>query len=104
MSNLKSYERRVAVALAEHATAKKINGLSSWDPSDFTVASEKFVEYLDGAQMNADFLKLHDAKAYRADALLMLRWDIDEAATPDALDVALFEVGPDLTGIDFELA
>jgi hypothetical protein len=104
MSNTQSLIRRVQDALAEYASKVKMNGLADWDSSDFRVAAEKFVEYLDGAQLNADYLKLYDPNDYRRDAIDMLRWDVPTAHSEKAIDIALFEVGPELTGMEFDPA
>ena len=94
---------RVASALAEWASGTKVNGLSDWSPHDFTVDAEKFIDTIYAStKWHTSPSREATEDSYRSDILEYLRWGIDEKHTPKAIDVCLFEVGPDYTGLDFD--
>jgi len=101
-ANLRGAYAQVALALADWANEVKANGLSTWEESDFRVAAEKFVDHLDHAVLLRDLLKLNTQTDYKSDMLENLSWDIDLKYKAQAIDIGLFEIGTEFTGLDFD--
>lgn len=95
---------RVAQALADYANAHKINGLTAWDASDMTGPAEKFVVFLEeSSRYFAGLTFTADEGNYLYDVQVYLKWDIPERHHLGAAKAALFEIGPEFTGLDWEL-
>ncbi len=95
---------RVAQALADYANAEKVNGLSAWDANDMTEAAEKFVVFLEeSSRYYAGLTAPVTEGNYLYDAQTFLKWSIPERYHLGAAKAALFEIGPEFTGLDWEI-
>lgn len=82
-----------------------MSNLSTWDYQDFMVTSDNFVNMLDDTSKLRDqgMIILKTADDVREDFVKRLTWDIPDHHHPGAIDVALFEVGPDyMIDLEFE--
>lgn len=93
--------RRVMTALAEWANETRVNGLSTWDASDFGLDAEKFVMTLTWSVVLFEGTD-PSPETYQKDLEDNLAWSIDERYHASAIRACLFEIGPDYTGLEFE--
>lgn len=94
---------QVSTALSDWANYNKINGLSSWSAHDFAGDAEKFVFTLErSVEWHEQTKKTPTEHSYRHDVAEYLKWSINEKDHRAAIDVCLFEVGPNLTGLEFD--
>ena len=95
---------RVATALAEWANAIRLNRMTDWSPHDFGNDAERFVTTL-RASMDFHETLGHELteESIKTDLTTYLQWSMTGEAGTMAARVALFEVGPDITGLEFDL-
>lgn len=90
---------RVSTALSDWANETTLNGLSDWTAHDFASEADRFLDTLAAAvKFNAEMEREGTEDSYRSDVREYIEWELPE----EAIDVGLFEVGPEYTGLEFD--
>jgi hypothetical protein len=94
---------RAATALADWASDIKLNKLSDWSAHDFTKDAEAFVKALQrSVEWHSRLGRVPTEDSYRTNVVACLEWSLSGPQHEAAINVALFELGPDLTGLEFD--
>lgn len=93
-----AYINRLQCVLAETCNQYAVNGITTWDDTDFYVESCRFIAHLQGTILMADVLKIETYEDAFADLYGNLVWGIPPEHHSTCILACLDELYEELTG------